>query len=204
MLQQSIQRHADLIYYFNGCKCHRQHKKNVQCDIQVVKQYKNNDPDSGIEKQQIVYGAATNYLVPQYKWYCTAAKSKKYSLLLSSHLLQLGKSNYIKIVTDASKEINQDLFRVKNHFITSDILLTINDLTLNDVNAKSVSKWRNVLISNFVATAKTILHSRNLKYNARKLRSMMRKYVLPLKYLNYIRNWLWRENWASFVGMLLY
>lgn len=204
MLQSSIQRHADIIYYFEGCKCHRKHNKNVQCNIKVIKQYNiKDDPDSG-EKQQIIYGATTNYLVPSYKWYCNAAPSKKYSLLLSNYLLQFTNNNYIKIVTDADKEINQDLFRIKNHFITADILFTINDLTLNDVNAKSVSKWRSKLISNFVATAQKVLRCRQLKYNARKLRSVVKKHVLELKFLNFIRNWLWRENWAPFVGMLIY
>lgn len=205
MLQQAIERHTSLIYCLTGCRCRRHITKDKPCDIEVVIECESNDDDTDdeelIEKQQIIYGATTNYLIPKYKYFCSKVPSIRYDLLLSSHLLQQGPNNFIKIVTDKDKEIYQDLFSIYKHFVTSDLLYTINDLTINDVNGKSVSKWRNAIISKFVTTAQTILNSRCLAYDATKLRSVIKKNVLPLHYFNHIKNFLWRENWSVFVGM---
>ena len=206
MLQQSIRRHTTFTTLLTGCKCSKHLHIDEPCDIKFEQQYSKTKKNVKTKKPKalkvIIYGASVNYVVNDYKWYCNKIKSKKYSIFNTSHL-HAAPDNYIKLITDKEKQIDQDIFIAGRVPVTADLIYLINDLVLRNPHCKSIPKWRQILISMFAAKAQSFLRSRNVDYDHIELTEIIRKNIIDRKHLQYIRNWLWRNSWTPFISMFL-
>lgn len=179
---------ATFQYSIKHSKCKHHASRKVPCIINVYQ----------TGKTTKIYGAFTNYRIPELKWYCEEYKCRKYNLLYTRNLVS-HPDDFMYIITE--NNIKQKILCIGLSFITEDILMTINNLTIDNINGKSVAKWRKHIKINFLTRCQQALKSDNIKYDTWKLKKYIDEQVISRNYLNSIRDWLWRRNWLPFVGM---
>ena len=189
--QKYINYSATIQFSIKHSKCQRHKSRDKPCEFNVY----------STGKKTKIYGAYTNYTIPELYWYCKEYKCRKYNLLYTRNLITNPK-DFIYIITE--NKIKQRILCIGRSFIAEDILLYVNNLTIDDINGKAVAKWRKNIKINFVTTSQKGLKSDDKAYDKIHLTKYINKQIISKHYLEWIMDFLWHSNWLPFVGMIYY
>ena len=179
---------ATLKYCLKDSKCKQHLSRNKPCIFHIYP----------TKKQTKIYGAFTNYMVEEYKFFCVDYTCRKWNLLNTKHIIS-SPTDYIYFIDEHNNK--HKILNIGKAYISLDILLKVNNLTIHEINGKAVYKWRKAILVDFLTRAQVALKSKLRKYNIFNLRKYIDKEVISVRYLTFIRDYLWRMSWYPFVGM---
>ena len=150
-----------------------------------------------------IYGVQCNYIVPKTKYYCSAHKGKKYSILTARDTLKFIQNGFKESFIKLNDQFIFIIGSSNNHtYILSELISFINSSVLSG-ECKTIGLIRKQIIANFkmIIDHQIFIGAVSTQLAATNILQIVDKFVVSAKVLDFIWNFLWINSYSHFIGM---